>query len=150
MDDILGKLRAFGGLGKVCKLFIAKYEGNSLKAGDRRGLKQAFTAYNTNPHCKDIAKLPWCVSCLELIASVDMGAADVRHPADLFPLDETMRAHSCNLTQWVIFVQDMSLSMGEEMIKVAKATDETLKDFVFFLLFLLVFLFDAKQIKRTA
>ena len=125
--------------------FQAKYEGNSLKAGDRRGLKQAFTAYKSNSCVRDLLPLPWCLSSLELVASVDMAVTDVRHPADMFPLDQIMTAHLCKLAQWVIFVQDIVLGFSEEMIKVAKSCDLTLRVLLFSYCFCLFYLMQNKS-----
>ena len=128
MDDSLGKLRAFSGLAKVCRLFLARHDAKSVKVGDRRALRSAFTAYKTNPRTRELARLPWCLASLELLAAIDMAQDPPVHPADSFPVDETMRSTNCTMTQWSVMVQDIVLCLLEEHIKHCKCTPQQLKD----------------------
>ena len=122
---------------------MTKHENNAVKAVDRRSLRQAFTAYTSNKVTKELQPLPWCIGCLELVATVDMAQDPPVHPADTFPFDSTTRTNNCSLVQWVSIVQDICISMGEEQIKISKPGATDLKDF-----FCCLFSFETRRARQ--
>ena len=113
---------------KVGRVFCQKKEANSIKPSDRKGVRQAFVAFRANPYAKDLPRLPWCITHLELLTAADMSVEKPDNPVTTFPAATTMRNLNCTHSQWADLIEDLLLSLLEEIIKTSKCELPDLKD----------------------